>query len=679
MAVCESIYYDFYDFRLDVAKQQLLKNGEPVQLTHKAFQILLLLVQNSGQTTKKEDIFAELWSDSFVEDGNLTQYIYVLRKVLGHTPNGQSYIETVPKQGYRFTLQPDQISVVKMISAEQPESEPDEINASYSSLPEFEPKQTNSDLDKAEATVLGKNKEAILDPDEANNFHQIPENSLPVKRRVSSRSVIIIVVLLLFFGLIGATGAIYYLKKQTKQTNQTSIKSIAVLPFKQIGEDVEKEKLGLGIADAIITQLSRLQQIEVRPTSAVFRYTDQPSTNPVLTGKELGVDAILEGTVQWDGDRVRVSIQLIQVSNEKSLWTETFHENSSDIFAFQDLISRKVAAALSLKLTPQQEKNLAERGTSNQTALQAYQTGIYFWTRRTKEDLFKAIEYFQKAIENDSNYAEAYAGLADSYSMLALYEFADVRETNEKARAAAEKALAINENSGVAFSALANTEIVDNNFSKAKELLERAIILSPYNASSHQRYGFVLLVLERLDEAIEEMRLAQKYDPLSPTINKALCNVLISKRNYPEAVEYCERAVELSPKTPGNRPSLAFAYFHNKRYDEAINQINLELHSGAKPTDVKGSLAYFYIKTGRINEAEKIYKQLKQEIKTDSWVAVDLAILGFALDKKDESFGYFKEVIEMQKTKPTMRVILAYDPTLDEIRADPRFAAIMRQ
>ncbi|HEX8637588.1 MAG TPA: winged helix-turn-helix domain-containing protein, partial [Pyrinomonadaceae bacterium] len=508
MAVCESVCYDFFDFRLDVEKQQLLKNGEPVQLTHKAFQILLLLVQNSGQTTKKEDIFAELWNDSFVEDGNLTQYIYVLRKALGQTPSGQPYIETIPKQGYRFTLQPEQISVAKTNVSEQPESESTEINKIADPAIKHAPYQNSSEASHQQSLVYNQNKAEVSGADAASEFVRLPEKPVPVKHRRLSGLVIIVITLLLFFGLIGAATAVYYIQPQTRQANDVGIKSIAVLPFKPIGEKIDKEKLGLGMADAVITQLSRLQQIEVRPTSAVFRYTDQPSTNPVVTGKELGVDAVLEGTIQWDGERVRISVHLIQITDEKSLWTETFHENSSDVFALQDTISRKVVTALSLRLTPQQERVLTEPGTTNQNAFQSYQVGIYFWNRRRKEDLLKAAEYFQKAIEYDPNYAEAYAGLADSYGMLAFYGFADVPEMNEKSRAAAQKALNLNDSLGAAYLALANTEIIDNSFGKAKELLERAIVLSPYNASSHHRYGFVLLALGRLDDGLQEMRLA---------------------------------------------------------------------------------------------------------------------------------------------------------------------------
>lgn len=676
MAVCKSIYYDFFDFRLDVNKQQLLKNGEVVQLTHKAFQILLLLVQNSGQITKKEDIFAELWSDSFVEDGNLTQQIYVLRKVLGQTPYGQSYIETIPRQGYRFTLLPDQIFVIKESSDEQSKIESIENNKFNDLLTNRENIPNNSESEHLYSPLSGENLENNQSAEVVDEFPRPLKKPLSAKSRIFSRPFLAIGITLLLLGLIAASAAIYYIRFQKPQPINTVVKSIAVLPFKPIGEKIDKEKLGLGMADAIITQLSGLQQIEVRPTSAVFRYTDQPSTNSVVTGRELGVDAILEGTVQQEGGRVRVSVQLIQVSNENSLWTETFNENMSDIFAFQDLISRKVVTALSLKLTPQQEQILAEVGTTNQAAFQDYQMGIYFWNRRTKEDLQKAVEYFQQAIEHDPKYAESYAGLADSYSMLAFYGFADVGEMNEKARAAAEKSLAINESLGVAYSALANTEIINNNFSKAKELLERAIVLSPYNASTHQRYGFVLLVLGRLDESVQEMRLAQEYDPLSPAINRAYCSVLFMQRNFSEASKQCEKTIEIYLDTPNSRRVLARAYFYNRRYSEAFNQLEAQIKSGKdnEAISARGEYAYYCAKLGRVSEAEKIYAGLKQGFEKDRGRASDLTLIAFALGKKAEAFVYFKEMLKFLDKIPDSHLSLAYDTVWDELKADSNFA-----
>ncbi|MCA1625553.1 MAG: winged helix-turn-helix domain-containing protein [Acidobacteria bacterium] len=679
MTVCEGIYYDFFDFRLDVEKQQLLKNGEPVQLTYKAFQVLLLLVQNSGQISKKEDIFTKLWADSFVEDANLTQHIYVLRKVLGQTPNGQSYIETVPKQGYRFTLQPDQISVINPSDKTQ-EFELNEIDDSFSEKTIQEISLSDGKLQHLETINFKENGRKDLSLSMADKFVQPPVFTEVAKPRLLSRSRFFVAALLLFFGVVATATTIYYFRQKPEQTIITdNVKSIAVLPFKPIGDEVDKEKLGLGMADAVIMKLSKIQQITVRPTSAVFSYTDQPTINAVSAGLELGVDAVLEGTVQSNGERVRVSVQLVQITDGKTLWAENFHEKASDIFSLQDLISTKVATALSINLTEKQEQLLEQRTTNSTEAFQDYQLGIYFWNKRTKEDLLKAVEYFQQAIEHDPNYAQAFAGLADSYGMLAFYGFADVGEMKEKARISAEKALALNDLLVEAYVALAMVYVIDkDDYPKALELLERAVTLAPYNASARHRYSWILLSNRRVDEAVREMNLAREYDPLSVAINRALCSVLILQRNFPDAVKQCEKSLEISLDTPNSRIYLARAYFYNGRYSAAFNQLKIQIETGKKEEVIyaRAELAYFDAKLGQTTNAEKIYADLKKKFKKDRALVFELTLIGFALGKKDEALVYFKEMLKDLDKNRDLQLSLAYDPYWDEVKVDPQFAPL---
>jgi TolB-like protein/DNA-binding winged helix-turn-helix (wHTH) protein len=481
MMVRESVYYDFLNFRLDVEKQLLLKNGEPVQLTNKAFQILLLLVQNSGQTTKKEDIFALLWADSFVEDANLTQYIYVLRKALGQTPDGNSFIETVPKQGYRFTVEVLKSSVVADEFDSLPKGDLLDNNEIADELPSLQiPTNGNCarrNLIHAAPSKNGNGKTATANShyQTENAPHQQAAPASEKRRSFFSRHRLLSFLLFAAVALASFAG-IYYLRQKPSVVSAQNIKSIAVLPFKPIGGEVDKEKLGLGMADAVIMRLSQINQIEVRPTSAVFRYTDKPGVHTATAGRELGVDAVLEGTVQCDGERVRVLVQLIRTTDGKSLWAESFQEKVFDVFTVQDMISVKVATALALNLTKQQEQLLVQRSTNNAEAFQSYQLGIYFWNKRGNEDLLKAARYFQKAIELDANYAQAYAMLADSYNMLGFYGFENVGEMKTRARAAAEKSLALNDSLGDTYVALAMMHILaPPDYEQAARLLERAI------------------------------------------------------------------------------------------------------------------------------------------------------------------------------------------------------------
>ncbi len=669
MRSSEVFFYDFDEFRLEVEKQLLLKNGQPIILTRKAFQTLLILVQNSGQIVEKEDIFAELWANSFVEEANLTQYIYVLRKALGRQPNGQPYIETVARRGYIFKAQ-----VKSLVSTRAAVP----FSTVENRLFRFQPRESNghdqTGENHADAFYSAQFEEVqSADKQDVSNT-QGDEQSVPAsfdrqfEKNFSARSLTLLI--LTGAALIAIVFFAYFQNQQPSKPEK--IKSLAILPFKPIDGESANDKLGLGMADAVITRLSKLQEIPVRPTSAIFGFADRADVNPWTAGRELNVDAVLEGSVQRDGEMVRVSVRLIKVVGGNALWADNFDEKFTNIFALQDSISNKVARAISLNLSGAQEHLLTQRETTNPAAYQAYSFGIYFGNKRTKDGLQKAVEYFQKAIEIDPNYAEAYAGLADSYNMLGHYNFADSGEMIEKARAAAETALVLNDRLAEAHIAIAFVEDHDRKFDEAVHSLERALALAPYNSMAHVRYGWQLLRMRKLPETVEQMRLAQEYDPLWTVSNNTLCTVLILQRSFPEAVGYCEKAVELSPDAPSNRLSLANAYFFNGRSDDAITTAKFEIERGDEKDPARGSLAYFYARTGRSAEAEDIFRQLKTA--DESEVLSDLIIVSYTLGKKDESYAYFKRAYE-KKMLP--HLMIPFDPVWDEIRRDARFANLI--
>jgi len=252
----------------------------------------------------------------------------------------------------------------------------------------------------------------------------------------------------------------------------------------------------------------------------------------------MGVDTVLEGTIQRDEGRVRVSVQLIDTSSGKTLWAESFDENFTNIFVVQDSISDKVARALEVNLTRQQERLMAEHSTTSTEAFQAYQMGVYFFATRSEESLLKAVDYFNKAIEIDPNFDKAYAMLADTYNMLGYYGFSDTKETRPKALAAVNKALELNDSLPEAYIALASLqEMSQEGQSKSKQYLEKAIELSPYNSTARIRYAWMLFPQD-LEGSTQQMRLAQEYDPLSTVSNGALCNIPIFQQQYDEAIKY---------------------------------------------------------------------------------------------------------------------------------------------
>lgn len=647
-------YYDFENFRLDVVNEQLIKGTKTIPLTHKAFKTLLILVQNYGQLVKKEDIINQIWHDSFVEEANLTQHIYVLRKTLGNNKYGKPFIETIPKRGYLFSS---------------------EVQKVKKNIKDFVAFDGISNTFHQDDSVLNEDIlfiQSDLHNTDESNLHQTNPN-LAITG-IKTPKLIPVWLILAFVGML-TIGLFLYQTRSNQIVSDSAIKSIAILPFKPIGEESSNAKLGFGMADAVINRLSKFQKIPIRPTSAVFRFAEQ-NFDPIKAGKELGVDSVLEGTVQREGELVRVSVRLIKINDGTTLWADTFDEKFTHIFTLQDSISSKVAKALSFNLSSKQEEQITVQNTSNTDAYQSYQLGIYFWNKRTKEDLEKAVSYFQKAVQIDENYALAYAMLADSYNMLFYYGFAEnKKETIEKADEAAQKALKLNDSLPETHIAISYIQIAKyKDLDAALHSLERAIQLSPYNPTARIRYGWQLLRLGEMDKALEQMRIAQSNDPLSPVSNSALCSMLLLKRNYPEALKYSEKAVELQPNAPMVKLQLASVYFLNGRNDEAISILKEESQKPYTKFDSIAGLAFIYAKTGKTREAEDLFLQLKNNKENLSQYS-DLALIAYTLGKKHEALEFFKMVIEKNKQVP---LSLISDPFWEEVFKDEEFKEVIK-
>ncbi len=594
---------------------------------------------------------------------------YILRKALGLKADGQPYIETINKLGYRFNAE------VKRVS-----SEPEAVTIADISVPPADAAATNGHHSTKEISseLINFNDFANNQPLAASHAKQVlnEENIKPE----FSRKWIISLLALLFIG--SAFGFYFYNSSrsgtQPIASSDGNAKSIAVLPFRSIGEEGANEKLGLGMADAVITRLTNLKQIPVRSTLAVSSFTEKSDADLINAGHTLGVDTILEGTVQRDGERIRVSIQLIDVSSGQPLWAEKYDEKYTDIFNLQDSISVRIAQSLSNNPNLQQisKEAIAKGTTVNTEAYESYQLGVYFGNTRTKEGLLKAVSHFSRAVELDSGYAQAYALLADSYNMLGYYHFADSAEMRSKARTAAEKALSINDSVGEAYIALAQVQLSSGkDISEGRKLLERAIELAPYNSTARVRHGWSLLDSGKMEESANEMRLARQFDPLSPVSNGALCDLLTFKKNFSEAVTICERAVELAPAMDRNRLALANAYFFARRPDDAIKQAKFSSESGEEPGAALGALGYFYAKLNRREEAENIFNRLKGSAEKDPALFNDLTLIGYALGKKEESLLYFKKAYEK---KVVSNLNFRFDPVWQEIRVDKNFTDLNR-
>src|SRR6476620_8498915 len=341
-------FYEFGPFRLNATERLLQRGGEIVALTPKVFDTLLVLIENSGHIVEKTQLMEQLWPDSFVEESSLTQNISLLRKALSEGDNESNYIETIPKRGYRFVAQ---------------------VNERH--------ELTNGAALLDIGDVFGSERQ----------FEPIPAPAIQnVARKPSKHYIEVLAVVAVLFGIVTF---IYWSRHRSTQ-EPLGLRSIAVLPFKTIGADTQTDLLGLGMADALIIKLSKLDQLTVLPTSSVFRYTNRDK-DATLIGKDLGVEGILDGTMQRDGDLVRVTAQLIRLKDGKTIWSGKFDERYSSIFLLQDSISEQLTASLSPQVDQAQQPKSGAHPTDNVEAYQSYLTGLYFWNRRTHENLPKAI------------------------------------------------------------------------------------------------------------------------------------------------------------------------------------------------------------------------------------------------------------------------------------------------
>ncbi len=601
-------------------------------LTQKAFKILRLLVENAGQLVKKEQLISEIWQDNFVEDANITQQIYILRKALGNDKNGKPFIQTLPKRGYSFV----------------------------------------GEVQKIENPMVQLKQSEAVSETSSDNFPKVQEQINQTEIPIKNKWLIYGSALIVLFAVIG--GILFF--QSRKFPPETGIHSIAVLPFRNINSANDDSKLGFGISDAVITSLSKQQRIPVRSMSAVFQYADKESFDPIEAGKTLGVDSVLEGTVQREGEQVRVSLRLLKISDGSTLWAETFNEKFSNIFALQDSISVKAVSSVLPNLSTQEKQIVAQKPASSE-AFQFYQLGVYFANVRNQESMEKAVLYFQKAIELDPNYALSYAMLADTYNR--LNEYADEQKSRElfdKSEESSKKALALDDSLAEAYLSMAFVQFAKYKDNDAgKKLLERAIQIAPYNSSARLHYGWELLRHQDLEGAYQQTKLALEYDPLSANNNMVMCSIWIYKRNYSEALKSCERAGELQPTLPFiniQKASILFLIGKNK---EAIDLLILESKDVTQKYYALGNLGYIYAKLGQREEAEKIYRQITENKESYNKYS-DLTLVGFTLGKKEESLKNFKIMLEKSPLVPSY---LLFDPFWEDFFKDEEVQKLTSQ
>ncbi|MFL6211011.1 MAG: winged helix-turn-helix domain-containing tetratricopeptide repeat protein [Pyrinomonadaceae bacterium] len=576
------IGYEFGPFRLLPSERLLLKDGKPVAVTPKVFDTLLVFVQHHGRLLSKDELIKLIWHGGIVEEGNLTQNIFVLRKVMGESPNDHRYLVTVPMQGYRFV-----------------------------------------------AKVREVYDESAQDP---------PQRT-------------------------GAGGSAHVPL------------TLAVLPFTLLNPPSGEHFGGLGIADTLITNLTKLKQLAVRPTNAILRYVDAPRDLPVV-GRELGVEAVLDGTIQHLGERVRVNVQLIRVDGDSTIWADHFDETFTDAFAVQDAISERITQALRLELGGPTTGQTVPQYGQDLEAYQLYVKGRYFWNMRTEKGLLTAIEYAQQIVAAYPDNALGYVGLADSYLMLGEYLYRAPAEVFPQAKAYALKACELDENFARPWASLAEVALYHEwDWDAAERNYKRAIDADPNYATALHWYGWFLMLRARFDESVAYFKHAQTLDASSLLHSTDLGLPFYFGRQYDRAVAQFRHILELNPDFSPAQYYLGAALTHAGRHDEAITELT-QTPLVEHKQQTTALIAFNYAVSGRKERAHELLREL-QAAAERHYISPYLEALVYAgLGEREHAFARLDAAY---KGRDPWLLHVKVDPFLDSLRADPRFREVLRR
>ncbi len=638
-------FYEFGPFRLDPEKRRLLRDGELVHLSRKSVDALIVLVENSGKLLEREALMQAVWAESFVEDANLTVAISNLRKALGQNGETAEYIETIPRVGYRFVA---------------------EVHDRY---------------EQAQPLIIEKRTQSrtVIEEELTTDHRAHPADSLIVQTAAFPMKAALAITtrraLLLTTGtlILIATWFFYFHRSTANTANGSNlaaanIQSLAVLPPKSFGNEPEISTLSLGIADALINRLGSINKLIVRPTEAVARYAGT-NQDPLKAGSALGVDAILDGTLQRNGGRTRVTLRLLEVASGRQIWAANFDEADSDIFKLQDSISQQVGNALYANLTSTEQARLTRPQTTNKEAYAAYLQGIYFWSKRGSEAR-KGAEYFRKAIELDPKFAEAYVGLA-------AVEAATAPMPSPEAQALVEKALELDDSLADAHATYAFIRMFHYwDWPTAERELNRAIELNPNSAVAHHWKGVYLSIRGRLNEAKTEMYRALELDPLSLIVMTDIGQLHYFTHEYDLAGDYCNRALAFDPQFHDAHTYLIDIYQMKGMDREALNElIQANSIEGNGVNNVKQLFAREGLRGVFLEDIRDHVKAFNKEPDKRSLLSLIIARYYARIGEKEEALKYLAIAAEKPQTFWTPYV--AVDPIYDPLRSDPRFKEIL--
>ncbi|MGA9334691.1 MAG: winged helix-turn-helix domain-containing protein [Rudaea sp.] len=631
MIAAPPIAYEFGQFILVPAQNRLLCDGKVVSLAPKVFDTLVLLVRNQGRLIEKDELLRTLWPHTIVEEVALAHNVSQLRKVLGDTAENPKFIETVPKRGYRF------IAAVR--ERGDPQAAPPAVSVGSGEAP-----STVWHLRRSGAAIAGAFAAVLL--------------------------------------LASGTAAYFYSSPTGKRVEAVlpAIHSLAVLPFENLSGDKEQEYFADGMTDELITELGAIGTLRVVSRTSAMRF--KGSHKPLREiADELNVDAVVEGTVLRSGNRVRITAQLIAATRDRQLWAQSYERDLSDVLTLQDNVSRDIAAIIRDKLTPQKRAMLSDgRAAVNPEAHDDYLRGRYWWSGipserfASWEDVRRGLDYFQKAVAIDPNYALAYAGIADSFLNLAGGALT-FKEALPKARDAAVKALQLDPSLAEAHASLASIDVYAGDWSGAEKEFKEALVLNPNYAYAHDKYAGYLSSMGKFDEAVNEAERTTLLDPFSIDANVNLGMTLYLARQYDDALRQFRRGLEMYPGLGVWNFFMAYVFEQKKMFAEACTQYHQSIILN-KETQRAKAVEQAYKRSGYTGGLRQMIQFLEPPNSTGKELSIPLIVHMYAMLNDDDDAMLWLERA-YQERQPIAAWL--YDPALDHLRGSPRFRDLARR
>jgi TolB-like protein/DNA-binding winged helix-turn-helix (wHTH) protein/Tfp pilus assembly protein PilF len=612
----------FGAFELDCNNGDLSRDGTSLKLQPQPAKVLALLVSRAGEIVSRQELAQQVWgSDTFVDfEQGLNFAVRQIRTALQDDTDHPAFVETLPRRGYRF--------IAEVKSADEQMGGPISV------------------LVDETAAKVGKKP--------------IPQFWKLMTIGVTAACLLIAVLLA------------DRLRSHSEARPASQIQSIAVLPLVNLSSDLTQEYFSDGLTDELITELAKTGQLRVISRTSVIALRGSRKRAPEI-GQELHVDAIVEGTVERVGNRVRIRAQLIRAETDQHLWAEIYDRDLSDLLALERDVARDITQQIGLRLS----QNGPSASKVAASAHEDYLLGRYYWNKRTESGLRKGIEYFQNAIDQQPNYALAYAGLADSYVMLANWGFADPADSYLKAKTAARKALELDDRLVEAHTSLAYvTLLYDWDWQSSENRFRQAILLDPNYVSAHHFYSILLMASGRQDEAVAEIRHAQELDPLSLIVNDVVGWICYEGRQYDQAIEQYRETLEMDPNYAPALLDLGTVYLRRGDYREAIVQFQKAKSISGENSVVLSSIAQAQALSGNRAEALRLLKQLQGGSGPSFVSAWDLSLVYAALGGKKKAVALLQKAVD---DHVGWVVRLGVDPAFDNLRAEPEFQKLLRR